>query len=281
MSRAFGDPVAPGADAHPPPELWHDPGMARLGEIATALDQLLTPERFRDYGPNGVQVPPPDGDDGEIHTVATAVSADGEAIEAAAGLGADLLLVHHGLFWDGDPRALDRVAAARLRTVLSRGMAVAAYHLPLDGHPALGNNHLLCDALGATGSPWDGSGRPPIGSVARFDPPVAVDELRERIERVTGQPAIAFAFGPERIERLAVVSGAAASMLPAVAADGLDGLLTGEPREQTRGLAREHRLHAFCAGHHATERLGVQALGRWLAERFGVEHRFVETHNPI
>ena len=255
--------------------------MARLGEITTALDQLLTPERFRDYGPNGVQVPPPDGDDAEVRTVVTAVSADAEAIEAAAELDADLLLVHHGLFWDGDPRALDRVAAGRLRTVLGRGMAVVAYHLPLDGHPELGNNALLCAALGATSAPWEGSGRPPIGSVARFEPPVAADELRERIERVTGQPAIAFPFGPERVTRLAVVSGAAASMLPAVAADGLDGLLTGEPREQTRGLAREHGLHAFCAGHHATERLGVQALGNWLAERFGVQHRFVETHNPI
>ncbi len=255
--------------------------MARLGEITTALDQLLTPDRFRDYGPNGLQIPPPDGDDAEVRTVATAVSADGEAIEAAAALDADLLLVHHGLFWDGDPRALDRVAAGRLRTVLARGMALVAYHLPLDGHPELGNNALLCAALGAASEPWTGSGSPPIGSVARFDPPVAADALRERIERITGQPAIAFPFGPERIGRLAVVSGAAASMLPAVAGDGLDGLLTGEPREQTRGLAREHGLHAFCAGHHATERLGVQALGRWLAERFDVQHHVVETHNPI
>lgn len=255
--------------------------MARLGDITTALDRLLTPERFRDYGPNGLQVPPPDGDDAEVRTIATAVSADGEAIEAAAALDADLLLVHHGLFWDGEPRALDRVAAGRLRTLLAGEIALAAYHLPLDGHPELGNNHLLCAALGATSEPWAGSGDPPIGSVARFEPPIAADELRERIEGIAGQPAIAFAFGPERVSRLAVVSGAAASMLPAVSADGLDGLLTGEPREQTRGLAREHGVHAFCAGHHATERLGVQALGRWLAERFDVEHRFVETHNPI
>jgi putative NIF3 family GTP cyclohydrolase 1 type 2 len=117
--------------------------------------------------------------------------------------------------------------------------------------------------------------------VARFDPPIAVDELVQRIEAVTGQDAIAFRSGPPEVSRLAVVSGAAAGLLPAAAADGLDGLLTGEPREQTRGLAREHGLHAFCAGHHATERLGVQALGGWLAARFGVRHAFVETHNPI
>lgn len=255
--------------------------MARLGDITTALDLLLEPECYRDYCPNGLQVPHPDGADAEISTVATAVSADGEALDAAAALDADLVLVHHGLFWDGDPRALDQVAAARLRTVLGHRMAVVAYHLPLDGHPELGNNALLCAALGAESTPWNGSGSPPIGSVARFDPPVAADELLRRVERVVGQRPVDFLHGPDAVTRLAVVSGAAASMLPAVAADGLDGLLTGEPREQTRGLAREHGLHAICAGHHATERLGVQALGDWLAERFGVHHRFVETHNPV
>lgn len=255
--------------------------MARLGDLTTALDQLLAPDRFRDYGPNGLQVPPPAGDDAEVALVVTAVSADGEALDAAAELGADLVLVHHGLFWDGDPPALDRVAAGRLRTLLRDGIALAAYHLPLDGHPELGNNALLCRELGATAEPWAGSGSPAIGMVARFDPPVAADELLRRIEQVAGQEPIAFPHGPERIARLAVVSGAAASMLPAVAADGLDGLLTGEPREQTRGLAREHGLHAICAGHHATERLGVQALGAWLQERFGVRHRFVDTRNPI
>lgn len=281
MSRDFGPLPFSASSVAPAQSLWHDLRMARLGDLTTALDQLLTPERYRDYGPNGLQVPPPEGLDAEIELVATAVSADGEALESAAELGADLVLVHHGLFWDGDPRALDRVAAARLRTVLSAGMAVAAYHLPLDGHPELGNNALLCDALGASSEPWAGSGTPAIGSVARFDPPIPADELSRRIAGVAGQPPIEFLHGPDPVARLAVVSGAAASMLPAVAADGLDGLLTGEPREQTRGLAREHGLHAFCAGHHATERLGVQALGAWLAERFGVQHRFVETHNPI
>ncbi len=255
--------------------------MARLGDITTALDQLLTPERFRDYCPNGLQVPHPDGLDADVRLVATAVSADGEALEAAAELGADLVLVHHGLFWDGDPRALDRVTAGRLRTVLGHGMAVVAHHLPLDGHPELGNNALLCAALGAESTPWAGSGTPPIGSIARFDPPIPADELLQRVEEVAGQRPVGFLHGPDPVARLAVVSGAAASMLPAVAVEGLDGLLTGEPREQTRGLAREHGLHAICAGHHATERLGVQGLGDWLAERFDVRHRFVETHNPI
>lgn len=255
--------------------------MARLGDLVSVLDGLLQPDRFRDYCPNGLQVPHPDGDDAEVTTVVTAVSADGEALDAAADLGAELVLVHHGLFWDGDPRALDRVSANRLRTLLGRPMALAAYHLPLDGHAEVGNNRLLTDALGATSDLWAGSGTPPIGTVARFDPPLPIDDLVARIAAIIGRPPIAFPGGPERISRLAVVSGAAASLLPAAAADGLDGLLTGEPREQTRGLAREHRLHAICAGHHATERLGVQALGALLVERFGVRHHFVDTENPI
>ncbi|WP_026912946.1 Nif3-like dinuclear metal center hexameric protein [Patulibacter minatonensis] len=255
--------------------------MARLGDLLDDLDALLAPATFRDFCPNGLQVPHPDGPDAEIGTVVTAVSADLEALEAAADAGADLVLVHHGLFWDGDPRALDPVAAARLRVLLAGGIALAGYHLPLDGHAELGNNALLADALGATSEPWAGSGSPAIGVVATWADPIPVDELVARIAGVTQPDPLHFPGGPDRVGRLAIVSGAAAGMLPKVAADGLDGLLTGEPREQTRGLAREHGVHAICAGHHATETGGVQALGARLQERFGITHRFVDTGNPI
>jgi dinuclear metal center YbgI/SA1388 family protein len=255
--------------------------MARLGDLLNDLDDLLSPGAFSDYGPNGLQVPHPDGADAEIAAVATAVSADLEALEAAAAAGADLVLVHHGLFWDGDPRALDPVAAGRLRVLLAGGIALAAYHLPLDGHAELGNNALLAKALGARSEPWAGSGSPAIGVVATWETPLPVPVLVERIAAATQPRPLHFPGGPDEVSRLAIVSGAAAGMLPAVAADGLDGLLTGEPREQTRGLAREHRVHAICAGHHATERGGVRALGERLAGRFGVAHRFVDTDNPI
>ncbi|MGX6447882.1 Nif3-like dinuclear metal center hexameric protein [Patulibacter sp. S7RM1-6] len=256
--------------------------MARLGDLLSDLDALLDPGAFRDHGPNGLQVPHPGGPDAEVRTVVTAVSADGQALEAAAGRGADLVLVHHGLFWEGDPRALDPVLARRLRTLLTGGIALAAYHLPLDGHPELGNNRLLADALGASAAPWAASGTPPIGTVATFPEPLPIDELLDRVRAATGQERPHhFPGGPERVRRLAIVSGAAAGMVPLAAADGLDGLLTGEPREQTRGLAAEHAVHAICAGHHATETRGVRALGDRLAERFGVRHEFVDTGNPI
>ncbi|MDO9408772.1 Nif3-like dinuclear metal center hexameric protein [Patulibacter sp.] len=255
--------------------------MARLGDLLADLDDLLSPGSFRDYGPNGLQVPHPDGDDAEVSTVVTAVSADLEALTAAADAGADLVLVHHGLFWDGSPRELDRVAAARLRVLLAGGIALAAYHLPLDGHAEVGNNALLARELGATWVPWTGSGSPPVGVVATWEDPLPVGELLERVAAATQPRPLHFPGGPDAVRRLAIVSGAAAGMVADAAADGLDGLLTGEPREQTRGLAREHGIHAICAGHHATETGGVQALGERLAGRFGVTHRWVDTANPI
>jgi len=255
--------------------------MARLDALLADLDALLTPGAFRDYGPNGLQVPHPDGPGAEIRTVVTAVSADLEALEAAAAAGADLVLVHHGLFWDGSPRELDAVAAARLRVLLAGGIALAAYHLPLDGHAEVGNNALLAQELGASWTPWAGSGSPAIGVVATWEEPVPIGTLLQRVATATQPGPLHFPGGPEEVRRLAIVSGAAAGMVADAAADGLDGLLTGEPREQTRGLAREHGVHAICAGHHATETGGVQALGARLAERFGVEHRFVDTGNPI
>lgn len=255
--------------------------MARLSDLLDDLDALLAPGTFRDRQPNGLQVPHPDGPGAEVKTVVTAVSADLEALEAAVSAGADLVLTHHGLFWDGDPRALDRVAAGRLRVLLAGGVALASYHLPLDGHPQVGNNALLAHALGASWEPWAGSGSPAIGVVASWPEPVPVDELLARVASATQPDPLHFPGDGETVARLAIVSGAAAGMLGRAAADGLDGLLTGEPREQTRGLAREHGVHAVCAGHHATERGGVRALGERLADRFGVTHRFVDTGNPI
>jgi len=255
--------------------------MAVLRELLAHLDDLLEPARFRDHGPNGLQVPPASGPDREVRTVVTAVSADAAALTEAIALGADLVLVHHGLFWEGDPRALDAALAGRLRLLLGADVALAAYHLPLDGHPELGNNARLAAELGADSAPWAASGSPAIGVVARFPEPLALDELTARVATTTGRDPLVLPGGDRSVSRLAIVSGAAASLLPAAAADGLDGLLTGEPREPTRALAAEHGVHALCAGHHATETLGVRALGARLAERFGVVHRFVDTGNPV
>lgn len=256
--------------------------MALLRDLLADLDDLLEPGRYRDFCPNGLQVPPPAGLDAEIRTVVTAVSADRQALGEAVALGGDLVIVHHGLFWDGDPRALEPPLAERLRLVLGAGLALAAYHLPLDGHPTVGNNALLAEALGASAAPWAGSGDPAIGVEARFEEPLPLAALASRVAVVTGREPLVLPGEAERpVGRLGIVSGAAAGLLPRAAEDGLDALLTGEPREPTRGLALELGVHAICAGHHATETRGVQALGAHLARHHGVSHRFVDTGNPV
>ncbi|HVE68384.1 MAG TPA: Nif3-like dinuclear metal center hexameric protein [Solirubrobacteraceae bacterium] len=246
---------------------------ARVHEILVHLDGLLAPERFDDHGPNGLQVPGPE----TVDTVATGVSANLETIEAARDAGAQLVLVHHGLFWDGDPRALSPVTAGRLKALLAGDIALAAYHLPLDAHPEHGNNALIARGLDATGSePFAG-----IGVAARFAEPLPAAELVARVAALTGREPLVFDAGPDPVRTIAIVSGAGAGLLEAAAAAGLDAFLTGEPREPVMGTAREAGIHFLAAGHYATETFGIRRLGDLVAERFGVRHVFVDVPNPV
>jgi dinuclear metal center YbgI/SA1388 family protein len=245
------------------------------------LDALLEPERWADYCPNGLQVPGP----AEVELVVTGVSAHAALFERAAALGADLVLVHHGLFWKGEPLGVDRVRRRRLGLLFEHDMALAAYHLPLDGHPEHGNNARLAQALGAeTWTPAFPHGGAPIGVVASFGADgIAPDELLDRVRAATERSDV-LAFledGPERVHTLGICSGAAADDLPAAIERRLDAFLTGEPAERCTAIAREYGIHFLAAGHHATERLGVQRLGELLAAEFGVRHEFVEIPNPV
>jgi dinuclear metal center YbgI/SA1388 family protein len=253
--------------------------MARLDEIVTWLDEMLEPQAFVDYCPNGLQVPGPE----EIGRVVTGVSAGMELFEQAAGSGADLVLVHHGLFWGSGPQALDRVAFRRLKLLVENGMALAAYHLPLDAHPEIGNNALLAEAIGATSTaPFALQEGRPIGTVARFGEAIARDELVARTTAaVGGREPLVFPDGPAMVERVGVVTGAGASYLPEAIAAGLDAFVTGEPAERVMNEAREAGITFVAAGHYATETFGVRRLGELLAERFGVEHEFIDVPNPI
>lgn len=244
------------------------------------LDEILRPSGWTDYCPNGLQVPGPI----EIHYVVTGVSAHAELFERAAAAGADLVLVHHGLFWDGEPLAIDEVRRRRLGLLFAHDMALGAYHLPLDAHPVHGNNARLAAALGATSwEPAFAHGGAPIGVVATFaGDGVDARELLTRVREVALRPdVLAFLDGPERVRSLGICSGAAAGDLPEAVALGLDGFLTGEPAERCLGIAREYGIHFLAAGHHATERLGIQRLGELLAEQFGVTHEYIEVPNPI
>jgi dinuclear metal center YbgI/SA1388 family protein len=251
------------------------PLTAILGEI----DRLLQPGRFEDYCVNGLQVP-----GGEtVATVATGVSAHAELFELAASERAELLLVHHGLFWGSGVRVVDRLLKRRLQLLFDAGIALAAYHLPLDAHAELGNNALLARALGASElTPFAEVGGQPIGFIARLPGEgVEAAELFARVQALTSQEPLVFDAGPDRVRDVAIVSGAGADYLAEAAAAGAQALLTGEPAERTMALARESGLHLIAAGHYATETFGVRRLGEHLAERFDLRHVFLDVTNPV
>ncbi len=253
--------------------------MARRDEMIAALDALLEPDAFRDLAPNGLQVPGTE----EIDRVVTGVTASRELIEAAIERDAQLLLVHHGLFWDFHPTGLSRILAERLRLLFRHDVNLAAYHLPLDGHESAGNNALLAEHLGCSShAPFgQGFGRA-IGRVGAFgDGGIEAVTLVERVADACGRRPLVFAAGPERVERIGIISGSAAKSLPEAIAAGFDAFLTGEPAEHVMADAREAGIHFIAAGHYATETFGVRALGDRLSADFGVEHVFVDVPNPV
>jgi dinuclear metal center YbgI/SA1388 family protein len=247
--------------------------MADVDELIRFLDELLDPGAFEDVGPNGLQVPAAR----EVRRVVTGVTAQRALFERAVALDAGLVLVHHGLFWSFDPVGLTPVLAERLRPLFKHDIALAAYHLPLDAHPEVGNNALLAAALGAT----DHVAFAGIGRGATFAEPVPAAELFERVAAATGREPLVFDAGPAVVRRLALVSGGAASRLGRAVAEGYDAFLTGEPRENVMADAREAGIHFIAAGHYATETFGVRRLGDLLADRFELEHMWVDIPNPV
>jgi dinuclear metal center YbgI/SA1388 family protein len=253
--------------------------VATCNQIIGYLDELLDPTAYDDYGPNGLQVPGSE----QIQTVVTGVSANAELFARAREEHADLVLVHHGLLWAGPPRPLDRASKRRLQLLFDADIALAAYHLPLDGHLEVGNNALLARAIGAGAiEPFAAHRRATIGVRARFpDAGVAPAELVERVRGATGRAPLAFTDGPDPVRTIGIASGAGADHLEDAIAEGLDAFVTGEPAERSMARAQEAGVHFLAAGHYATETFGVRALGERLAERFGVRHVFVDVPNPI
>jgi dinuclear metal center YbgI/SA1388 family protein len=252
--------------------------MAQLSDVVSYLDELLEIGRYRDYGPNGLQVPGAD----EVSVVVTGVSSHLELFERAAELGAQLVLAHHGLFWDFHPRTVSPTMRARLRLLFDNDIALAGYHLPLDGHPEVGNNALICEALGLDRAEPFGEHRgQSVGFVGRSEQGVPFDELRSRCATVFGQEPFTWDTGPATVHSVGIVSGAAASSFGEAIAKGLDAFLTGEPAEHVMADARESGTHFIAAGHYATETFGIRRIGELVSERFGVEHHFVEVPNPI
>lgn len=250
--------------------------MVQPQEIASYCDGLLDATAFDDYCPNGLQV------EGTrpVHRLVTGVTASLALIEVAAEWDADAILVHHGYFWKGESPVITGMKGARIRALLSRGMSLLAYHLPLDAHEALGNNALLYRKLRLTNATLV----PPSSGLmwkAELADPMTACELSQRIEGALGRVPLHIPGGPLYIRRLGWCTGGAQSYIDQAADAGLHAFISGEISEPTVHVARERGIHYFAAGHHATERYGVQALGDHLGEHFGIETRFIDIDNPV
>jgi len=247
--------------------------MIPLTDLTAYLDSALRVSEIEDYPNafNGLQVEKAGG----VAKVVAAVDACEAAIEAAVELGADLLLVHHGLFWSGSA-PVTGPAYRKLRLALGNGLAIYSAHLPLDCHPEVGNNVLLCEALGLRGSrePFlDVRGRP-IGLVA--EETINREVLHSRIETEVRGRVVLAPGGPVSTRRIGVVTGAAGSMIAEVAAAGVDTLITGEGPHWCYTAAEELGVNLFLAGHYATETYGVKALAAHIAQRFGLSWEFID-----
>jgi dinuclear metal center YbgI/SA1388 family protein len=252
--------------------------VARRDEIIAFLDDLLDARSFADYGPNGLQVT----GRAEVGLVVTGVSAHRELFERAAEAGAGMVLCHHGMLWDAAPRTIGAQVRGRLEVLFGADMSLAAYHLPLDAHPEVGNNALICEALGLRrGEPFAEVKGRSIGFVGHAAAPIGLDRLVDRCRQAFGRDPLVLPAGDGEVARVGVVSGGGGSSLAEAADLGLDALVTGEPEEPSMADAAETGVSLIAGGHYATETFGVRRLGELVAERFGVEHRFVEVPNPV
>jgi dinuclear metal center YbgI/SA1388 family protein len=213
----------------------------------------------------------------EVTRIACGVSASLALFQRAAELKAQLLIVHHGLFWDKDPRRIDGPMRRRIQALFDADMTLAAYHLALDAHPEIGNNALVAKQLGIEPKERFAG----IGFGGPLRPATEAERFVGRVREKLGREPLVFPHGPEKIKRAAVVTGRGGRFFAEAAAAGYDLFLTGEAEEPALHLARELGVHYVAAGHYATERFGVQALAKKLAERFGTEADYIELGNPV
>lgn len=249
-----------------------------LAVLVAYLDEFLEARAGADFGPNGLQV------EGRatVRKVVTGVSAGAALFARARAAGADAVLVHHGLFWDGLPVTLTGYRYKRVAELIHSGISLIAYHLPLDRHPELGNNALAAKAFGLEGvAPFGEHGGLPIGCKGRLSAPLSAAGLVDMCRRVFGQEPISFLGGREAVSTVGLISGGGQREIYEAIDAGLDAYVTGEASEWVMNVAHDAGIHYLAAGHYATERLGIRALGEHVARRFGIEVEFVDLPNPV
>ena len=251
--------------------------MASLQSIVQWLDEVLQPSALTDYAPNGLQV---EGRPGVEHVV-TGVTACQRFLDQALELGADAVLVHHGYFWKGEPAPLVGMKGRRLATLLRAEVSLLAYHLPLDVHGRLGNNVELGRVLGLPPArPASLGGLDGLGRVCELPDPAPLADFSAEVARALDRTPLVVSGGSHPVRRLMWCTGGGQDFIHEAAAAGADTYLSGEISERTTHAARELGVHYLCAGHHATERYGIRALGAALSTALGVRHTHVDVDNP-
>lgn len=247
-----------------------------LTTLVAECDRYLNVAKIADYCPNGLQV---EGR-AQVRRIVSGVTASQALLDAAVEVQADVVLVHHGYFWKNEDARIVGMKQRRLKTLLNHDISLLAYHLPLDVHPEVGNNAQLARVLGLR---VDGALEPDnpksVGLVGSLRAPMSPVEFQRQVHQALGREPLLID-GQRPIQRIAWCTGGAQGYIEQAVAAGVDAYLTGEISEPTVHIARENGLSFFAAGHHATERYGVQALGDYLAAQFGIEHRFIDCANP-
>ncbi|WP_447892067.1 Nif3-like dinuclear metal center hexameric protein [Pseudomonas marginalis] len=248
-----------------------------LTTLVEEADRYLGSAKIADYCPNGLQV---EGRP-QVMRIVSGVTASLALLDAAVEAQADLILVHHGYFWKGENPCITGMKQRRLKTLLKHDISLLAYHLPLDLHPDVGNNMQLARQLDITvEGPLDPSNPRIVGLVGSFAEPLSPRDFARRVQDVMGREPLLIE-GSQMIRRVGWCTGGGQGYIDNAIAAGVDLFLSGEASEQTFHSARENDISFIAAGHHATERYGVQALGDYLARRFALEHLFIDCPNPI
>ena len=249
--------------------------MVKLNELIHYTQELMQVERFKDYCPNGLQV---EGKK-EINKIVTGVTASMALLEAAKQANADLILVHHGYFWRNEDARVVGIKRNRLAFLLKNDLNLMAYHLPLDAHPELGNNVQLGKVLGIKPSGFTGDAN--IIAYGALDEPMQLGELSAHIESALGRTALVIGDKSKLVKKVAWCTGAAQGYIDVAIELGVDVYISGEISEQTTHQSVESGVSYIAAGHHVTERYGIQALGLHLAEKFAIKHEFIDIKNPV
>lgn len=252
--------------------------MANLNEIIQWCDQTLKSHEFKDYAPNGLQI---EGTS-EVKKILCAVTASQTAIDAAIAYGADLLLVHHGYFWKGEPYLITGMRGKRIKSLIQHDISLVGYHLPLDSHPTIGNNAAIADLLELEHiQALDPNERNPIGNIGYLKSAMSPEAFKQFASEKLGFDAIHLPADKTSIQKVGFCTGGAQDYIKKAADQDCDAYISGEVSERTFYEAQELNVHYYACGHHATEKYGVQRLAKAISEQFNIEYSYFELNNPI